>query len=345
MFLTKPAALKPGDKVAAISLSWGGAGDTDILWRYEVGKKRLEEEFGLKVVEMPNALKGSEYLYNNPEKRAEDLMVAFSDPTIKAIFSCIGGYESVRMLPFIDYNVIRNNPKIFIGYSDTTVTHFICLKAGLSSFYGPAILSEFAENVKMFDYTKHWIEKSLFDNTPIGDIESSAVWTSEYLPWEEKNKFLQRETQKNTEYELLHGQGKVQGHLMGGCMEVLEMLKGTEVWPELKTWENSIIFFETSEDKPSPTYVEYWLRNYGSMGILQKAKGIIFGKPYDNLYYEEYKKAIIKVIREELKLYDLPILYNMNFGHTAPMHVLPYGAMAEIDCSAQSFSITESGVI
>lgn len=345
MFLTKPIRLKPGDKVATISLSWGGAGDADILWRYQVGKERLEKEFGLNVVEMPNTLKGSDYLYNNPEKRAEDLMTAFSDPTIKAIFSCIGGYESIRMLPYIDYNVIRNNPKIFMGYSDTTVTHFICLKAGLSSFYGPAILSEFAENVKIFDYTKHWIQKSLFDNTPIGDIQPSPIWTSEYLPWEEKNKFIQRKTQKNTGYELLQGKGKVQGHLMGGCIEVLEMLKGTEVWPELKTWENSILFFETSEDKPTPTYVEYWLRNYGSMGILQKAKGIIFGKPYDNLYYEEYKKVIIKVIREELKLYDLPILYNMNFGHTAPMYVLPYGSMAEIDCSTQSFSIIESGVI
>ena len=123
------------------------------------------------------------------------------------------------------------------------------------------------------------------------------------------------------------------------------MLKGTEVWPELEIWENSILFFETSEDKPVPEYVEYWLRSYGSMGILQKAKGIIFGKPYDNLYYEEYKKAALKIVREELKLYDLPILFNMNFGHTEPIFVIPYGAMAEIDCELQRFSILESGVI
>lgn len=345
MSLIKPAKLQPGDKVATISLSWGGAGDRDILWRYEVGKKRLQEEFGLEVVEMPNTLKGSEYLYNHPEKRAEDLMAAFSDPSIKGIFSCIGGTESVRMLPFIDYDVIRNNPKVFIGYSDTTVAHFICQKAGISSFYGASILAEFAENVQMLDYTKRWVKKTLFDNTTIGKIEPSTVWTSEYLPWEEKNRSIQRTVQNNTGYELLQGQGKVQGRLIGGCMEVMEMLKGTEVWLDLNAWKDGILFFETSEDKPDPTYVEYWLRNYGTIGILQSVKGIIFGKPYDNLYYEEYKEALIKVVREELKLVDLPILYNMNFGHTAPMCVMPYGAMAEIDCEEKSFSILESGVV
>ena len=79
-------------------------------------------------------------------------------------------------------------------------------------------------------------------------------------------------------------------------------------------------------------------------GILQKAKGIIFGKPYDNLYYEEYKRAILKVVREELN-YDLPYYLNMNFGHTAPMITIPYGAKAEIDCDLKRFTILESGVI
>jgi muramoyltetrapeptide carboxypeptidase LdcA involved in peptidoglycan recycling len=345
MNLIKPAKLQPGDKIATISLSWGGAGDEDILWRYEVGKRRLQEEFGLEVVEMPNTLKGSEYLYNHPEKRAEDLMAAFADQSIKGIFTCIGGNESVRLLPHIDYSVIRNNPKIFIGYSDSTVTHFICQKAGLSSFYGASILAEFAENVQMFDYTKHWINKALFDNTPIGKVEPSSVWTSEYLPWEEKNRSIQRVVNKNAGYELLQGNGKVKGKLIGGCMEVMEMLKGTEIWPEIRAWEDSILFFETSEDNTAPIYVEQWLRNYGSQGILQKVKGIIVAKPYDNIYYEEYKEALLRVVREELKLVDLPVLCNMNFGHTAPMCILPYGAMAEIDCETKGFSILENGVV
>lgn len=344
MNLIKPRKLNKGDKVATVSLSWGGAGDEDILWRYNRGKERLENLFGLKVVEMTNTLKGSEFIYSNPQKRAEDLMNAFEDKSIKAIFSCIGGDESIRMLPYIDFEVIKNNPKIFIGYSDTTITHLICLKAGVSSFYGASVLNEFAENVKMHDYTVKYIHKVLFNNETIGRIESSKYWTSEYLPWIEENKFTERNLLENTEYELLQGKGTVQGRLIGGCIEVLEMAKQTFIWPEENSWKNTILFIETSEDMPEPQYVEYWLRNYGSQGILNKIKGIIWGKPYDNKYYEEYKSAIYKVLNE-LGLNELPVLYNMNFGHTQPMIVLPYGAMAEIDCHEKSFSILECGVI
>lgn len=344
MNLIKPERLKRGDKVATVSLSWGGAGDSDILWRYNQGKRRLKEEFGLEVVEMPNTLKGTDYIYNNPESRAKDLMMAFEDKSIKAIFSCIGGEESIRMLPYIDFQVIKENPKIFMGYSDTTITHLICLKAGISSFYGPSILAEFAENVEMFKYTSHLVNKVLFSNEAIGEIEPSDIWTSEYLSWDEFNKNIKRSVLQNEGYELLQGKGKVSGHLVGGCIEVLEMAKGTELWPEKNIWKDAILFLETSEDKPSPKYVEYWLRNYGSQGIFNKINGIVFGKPYDNEYYEDYKKIIIKVIREELGLKEFPIMLNMNFGHTAPMMILPYGAMAEINCDENKFSILESGV-
>jgi len=296
-------------------------------------------------VEMENTLKGSQYIYEHPEKRAEDLMNAFKDPTIKGIFTCIGGDESIRMLPYIDFDVIRKNPKVFIGYSDTTVAHFICYKAGLSSFSRPSILAEFAENIEMFDYTKHWVHKVLFDNAPIGNIPAPPIWSSEYIPWEEKNKNIKRKVQENTDYEILQGKGIARGHLLGGCIEVLEMMKGTEIWPTLDEWENSILFLETSEDLPTPEFVAYWLRNYGSQGILQRLSGIIFAKPYNNQYYEEYKQVIEKVVRKELKLVDLPILYNVSFGHTAPMAILPYGAMAEINCDDATLSIIESGVV
>lgn len=345
MKLLKSKALKRGDKVATISLSAGTAGEKDILWRYEQGKKRLEEVFGLEVVEMDNTLKGCKYLYEHPEKRAEDLMNAFKDTSIKGIFTCIGGEESIRMLPYIDFQVIKENPKVFIGYSDTTTTHMMCLKAGISSFYGPAILCDFAENISMFDYTRHWIEKVLFSNEAIGEVYPSDVWTSEFLSWEEKNKNTARKTNKCEGPQLLQGEGKVQGHLIGGCMEVLEMLKGTELWPQEKSWENAILFLETSENRTPPVYFEYWLRNYGTQGILNKVNGIIFGKPYDNKYYEEYKEIILKIVREELGLKDLPIMINMNFGHTAPIMTIPYGALAEIDCDKNKFSILESGVL
>lgn len=102
------------------------------------------------------------------------------------------------------------------------------------------------------------------------------------------------------------------------------MIKATEVWPSVEDWEDKILFLETSEEKSSPDWIKYWLRNYGAIGILDKINGIIIGKTKDETYYEEYKKEYIRVIKDEFGKSALPIMYNMNFGHTAPMCILPY---------------------
>lgn len=230
--LIKPKRLQPGDIVATVSASWGGAGDSKLRWRYEQGVKRLEEVFGLTVIPMPNSLKGSEYLYNNPGARAEDLMTAFKDTRVKAIITNIGGEDSIRLLPYIDFNVIRENPKIFMGYSDDTVSHLFCHKAGISSFYGPAILTDFAENIEMDSYTIETVNRTLFSNEIIGEIQPANEWTSERLEWIEINKDTRRTMQQNNGYEVLQGSRTVRGRLIGGCIEVLEFVKGTELWPE-----------------------------------------------------------------------------------------------------------------
>jgi muramoyltetrapeptide carboxypeptidase LdcA involved in peptidoglycan recycling len=341
--LIKPKKLQPGDIVATVSPSWGGAGDPELRWRYEQGVKRLEEVFDLKVVPMPNSLKGGDYLYKNPQARAEDLMTAFKDERIKGIIANIGGEDSIRLLPYIDFDVIRENPKIFMGYSDVTVSHLFCHKAGISTFYGPAILTDFAENVEMDPYTIEMVNRTLFTDEIIGEIKPANEWTSERLEWIEENKNRRRTMRRNLGYEVLQGSGVAKGHLIGGCIEVLEFAKGTELWPKQKYWENSILFFETSEEKPEPEFIKYWLRNYAAQGILQKANGIIFGKPQDEKYYDEYKEEIQRVMKE-FDLEDLPILYNLNFGHTEPKFILPYGAMAEINCDKGTFTILESGV-
>jgi muramoyltetrapeptide carboxypeptidase LdcA involved in peptidoglycan recycling len=223
--LKKPQRLLPGDKVATVSLSWGGAGDEQILWRYQQGKHRLEELFGLRIIEMEHTLAGSDYIYQHPEKRAEDLMKAFSDPEIKGIVSCIGGIESIRMLPYIDFEVIANHPKIFMGYSDSTTTHMICYKAGVSSIYGPTLLVDFAENVMMDPYTVEYIIKTLFQSEAIGDVKPAKHWTSEHLPWLIENKDIARKYLPNSGYELLQGKGCVTGRLIGGCVEVFDILR------------------------------------------------------------------------------------------------------------------------
>lgn len=339
----KPQALKRGDRVATVSSSWGGAGDNDLRWRYEQGVKRLEDVFGLEVVPMPNSLKGSAYAYDHPEKRAEDLMTAFRDPTIKAIISNIGGDESIRLLPYIDFEVIRDHPKIVTGYSDTTITHLFCWKAGLASFYGLALMMDAAENVEMHPYTIDMIKRTMFQTKPVGQIAPPRAWTSEFLEWSIENKHTKRKMTNNRPYELLQGEGVVEGHLLGGCIEVLEFAKGTSIWPPIEDWRNSILFFETSEEKPTPEQLTYWLRNYGAQGILAEANGMIFAKPQDETYYDAYKESILKVLNE-YGVSDIPVLYNVSIGHTEPKMIVPYGATARIDCNAIALSIEESSV-
>ena len=125
------------------------------------------------------------------------------------------------------------------------------------------------------------------------------------------------------------------------------MLKGTFVWPSIEIWENAILFLETSEEAPDLTLFERWIRNYGSQGILHVLNGIILGRPGGNIPIEEidrYDRALQIIVKDELGLKDLPIITQMDFGHTDPMFVIPYGINAEIDCKESSLSLLESGV-
>ena len=331
--MIKPNKLKKGDIVATISLSSGMAGEKVFRHRYEMGKKRLEEDFGLKVIETENSLKGIDYLDKYPEKRAEDLMNAFLNKEVKAIISNIGGEDTIRLLPYIDFDIIRNNPKIFMGYSDTTVNHFMMYKAGLVSYYGPCVMCEFAENNKMHDYTKKYIKEVLFDNKENIKIKSSPEWTSQFLDWAEKsNDNISRKMNKEAHgYEVIQGSGAVEGELIGGCLDVFQMLIGTNIWPTKEEWKNKILYLETSENEIEPVLVEYLLRNLIAQEIIDNINGIIVGKPQSEKYYNEYKEVYSKMIGKEAKRPDLPILYNVNIGHTAPMCILPNGIKAKID--------------
>ena len=276
-------------------------------------------------------------------------MEAFSDPSIKAIISTIGGDDSIRILPYLDLDVIRSNPKIFLGYSDTTITHFACFKAGLVSFYGPSIMAGFGENGGMFPYMIDSVRRTLFSSTPPGVVESNRNgWTVEMLNWAKpENQSQKRRLNPSVGWQYLQGRGIRRGHLIGGCFEVLDWLLGTNFWPKPKTWENAILFLETSEDAPTPDAVMYGLRTCAALGVLHKLSGILFARPGGQIppeKFKEYDEAILRVVTGEEGLRDLPVVANMDFGHTDPMFVIPYGVEAEIDCEEQRFSILESAV-
>ena len=343
--MIKPKLLKKGDKIAVVSLSWGGLGDEDLIHKYYIAKERLENNFGLEVVAMPNALKGSEFVYNHPELRAKDLMNAFKDETIKGVFCAIGGDDSIRLLPYIDYEVIKNNPKIFMGYSDTTISHFMLNKAGVVSYYGPSVMCEFGEYVKMFDYTKEAVENILFKDTENYYVKSSEYWSNDHVSWNEDNINIQKKlTREEHGYEVLSGTGKATGQLLGGCIDVFPMMLETEIWPKVDEWKNKILLIETSEEKMPPNYLLYYLRNLGVQGILNNINGIIVGKPIGETYYEEYKEIYLKVLKE-FDCEDLPIIYNVNIGHAFGTGLLPLGINYEIDLDAKTIRFLESATL
>ena len=156
--------LKKGDKVAIVSLSSGIMGEKYVRHELEIGVKRLQE-FGLVPVFMNNSLKGIEYIKNHPEKRADDLKNAFMDKDIKMIITAIGGDDTYKTIPYLMEDkefikCVKDNPKIFSGFSDTTINHFMLNKLGLSTFYGPAFLVDVAElEDDMLSYTKEYFLK------------------------------------------------------------------------------------------------------------------------------------------------------------------------------------------
>lgn len=346
--MIKPEQLQPGDTVAAISLSWGGP--NTFPHRYEAGKQQLQDEFGVKVIETPNALRDADWLYKNPEARADDFIWAFQNDAVQAIISTIGGDDSIRILPFLDVDVIRSNPKIFLGYSDSTISHLACFRAGLVSFYGPSIMAGFGENGGLFPYMVDSIRRTLFSTEPIGETRPNiAGWTVEQLDWGlPENQSRKRQLTPATGWKFMQGTGTRQGHLIGGCLEVLDFLRGTDFWPEPAAWQNAILFLETSEDAPPPALLKYILRSYASMGILQQLSGILFGRPGGNIpveRFQEYDHVLRQVVAEEQGLSELPIVTHMDFGHTDPVFVLPYGIQTRIDCETHTFSILENAVI
>jgi muramoyltetrapeptide carboxypeptidase LdcA involved in peptidoglycan recycling len=344
--MLKPAKLNPGDKVAAITLSWCGAGL--LPHRYEAGKRQLEAEFGVIVTETPHALRDPDWIAHNPRARADDLMASFDDPSIKAIISMIGGEDSIRILPYLDLDVIRANPKIFMGYSDTTITHFACWKSGLGSFYGPSFMAGFAENGGMFPYMVEAVRKTLFSAQPIGELSPNKDgWTVEHLDWIPENQTRKRALTPSTGWRWLQGEGTVQGRLIGGCLEVMDWLRGTDFFPPAEDWQDAILFIETSEDMPSPLQVSYMLRSLAALGVIGRLSGILYGRPGGGMpvdQFEQYDRAILKIVRDEEGLDKLPIISNMDFGHTDPMLVLPYGVLAEINCDRQQINLLEAAV-
>jgi muramoyltetrapeptide carboxypeptidase LdcA involved in peptidoglycan recycling len=271
------------------------------------------------------------------------LMNALKNKYIKAIFSTIWWDDSIRILPYIDFEVIKNNPKIFMGYSDSTITHFIFYYAGIRSYYWPSIMWWFDENCWIYRYMEDSIYKTLFINEIIWEIlQNTNWWTSEFLDWNNKNnsKIKRNLNKENSNWRFLQWEWKIYWELLGWCIDVFPFMWWTKIWPEKKKWKWKILFFETSEEKISEIQLERILRVLGIQGILQNLNWIIVWKSID---WKNYDKTILKIVNTELSL-NLPIITNMDFWHIHPVFILPIWAKAELDFENKKFSILESWV-
>lgn len=337
--------LNKGDKVAIVSLSSGILGESFVKHELDLGLKRLKE-FGLNPIIMDNSLKGLEYLKKHPEDRAKDLKQAFLDKDVKMILCAIGGDDTYKLIPYLMEDKefvegVKNNSKIFMGFSDTTVNHLLLNKLGLSTYYGPAFLPDFAELDKdMLEYTKTYFEK-MFDSDKKVEIISSPVWYEDRKSYGIEEINIPRVMHKELHgFEVLKGKGKVTGKLYGGCIdsfydiftgerygEEKNIFEKYNLLPTINEWQEKILFLETSEEMPTPEKLKKALIEMEKRGILDNIKGLMIGKPVDEIYYEEYKEVYKEIFKDK----ETPIIYNVNFGHCVPRCILKYDSEITID--------------
>ena len=337
--------LRKGDKVAIVSLSSGMLGEEFYSHNIEIGAKRLKE-YGLEPVFMPNALKGIEYLKSHPEARAKDLKDTFLDDSIAGIICAIGGDDTYRLLPYLledeeFIDAVHKSPKLFTGFSDTTINHLMFYKLGLSTYYGPNFICDLAEiSDEMLPYSRKAFE-SYIEGNEHHEIASSEIWYQERTDFSREAVGTERISYKEERgFELLQGEDYFEGRLLGGCLESLyDILTTTRyedekavcekygLFPDIEEWKEKILFIETCEEKPVPEQFKKEIDILKEKGIFDVVNGVLIGKPQDEAYYDEYKDIIVNVVNNP----KLPIVYNVNFGHATPRCALQYGAMAKVD--------------
>ncbi|MBQ6174021.1 MAG: LD-carboxypeptidase [Clostridia bacterium] len=340
MELIKPRRLEKDDLVATVSPCNGWAGDSRTKWKYELGASRLRE-LGLRVAAAPNSMRGSEYLSNNPEARAEDIMWAFDNKEVRAIIANVGGNDSIKVIPYIDPKLITDNPKIFIGYSDVMNLHLLCYRSGLSTFYGDNLLTTIADQAGWHEYSKRSFIKTLFDPSPIGVIKPSNEWTHE--PSDHIDVSKKRHYYPNDGYTIIQGSGRASGSLIGGHTGIIE-LEGTAIELKAEDYDGAILFVEDIPEFFDEEGVRVFFEYLGQKGVLRRINGVIIGKTSEAKDFSR-RAGIIRQIVSDKYSCAIPVFYGLNFGHSSPTCILPYGALAELDCEKKTFSIMESGVI
>ena len=318
--------IKKGDEVRVIAPSGSLARLDDN--NFKIAKERLES-LGLTVTISKNAYNVDKYGTSSIDERIQDIHEAFLDKNVKMIICAIGGYSVIQILDKIDYELIKNNPKIIVGYSDNTaLLNAIYTKTGLVTYLGPNF-ADFA--VKLgFEYTFDFFKKIVLSNSDIV-VEDSLEFSDDQWYINQDNRVFEK-----NEGRKVVNEGKAIGKIIGGNLCTLQLLQGTEFMPDLN---DSILFIE-DDGETGKAFIKEFDRNLQSLlhcAKGKKIKGLVIGRA-ENVSEMNYDKWN-KIIESKSELQNIPIIINADIGHTTPIFTFPIGGNANIVAKDKNIEI------
>lgn len=321
--LIYPSKLKKGDEVRVIAPS---RSLVIVLKEIRETANKRFAELGLKLTFGKHLEESDDFVSSSIESRIEDFHDAFSDKNVKAVITVIGGFNSNQLLKHLDWDLIKNNPKIFCGYSDiTALNNAIFAKTGLVSYSGPHY-STFGQELH-FDYTLEYFKKCLFLDEPF-EIKPSDNWTDDH--------WFRNQTERNligNDGFWIINKGKASGTIIGANLCTFNLLQGTEYFPSLK---DSIIFIEDDEESQRHHF-DRDLQSLIHLPDFKNVKGVVIGR-FQNAS-KVSKDVLTKIIKNKKELENLPVIANADFGHTDPKITFPVGGEVEIEAKDNSCSI------
>lgn len=340
-----PAKPGPGDRVAVLSPA---AGLPEVLpLPFELGLRRLVEEYGLKPVEYPTTRR----LGASAEARAADLHAAFADPEIKAIVTSIGGDDQITVLPYLDAELIRANPKPFFGFSDNTNLLMYLRNLGIVGYHGASVMTQFGRAGAIHPLTDASARAALFTSGPY-ELTPSPDTNDVERRWEDPRTFDSAPVMEPADGWYWHNADRVvEGAAWGGCVEVLAQLlmADREIRP-VTEYQGGVLFLETSELLPSASEVYRVLRAMGERGLLRQFPALLMGRarawsfdqPNDAAaraaYRADQRAAVLRALAEYAP--DTMAVFDVDLGHTDPQVVIPYGGLIRVDGAARRITVT-----
>lgn len=306
--------LKPGDELRIISPSRS----LSIIsaQQRKIAKEQLEG-LGFRISISTNSFDTDDFSSSSIEARIEDLHEAFLDPNVKGILTTIGGFNSNQLLRYIDYSIIAANPKRLCGYSDiTALSNAIYAQTGLVTYSGPHF-STFAM-LHGNEYTIEHFRNLMMNDTEIG-VKPSTHWSDDlWYRDQERREFIKNEG------PYIINDGEANGTIIGGNLCTLNLLQGTEYMPSLK---DSILFIEDDYES-SPVTFDRDLQSLIHQPGFQDVQGLVIGRFQKGSNMT--KELLTQIVHSKEELSEIPVIADVDFGHTTPMITYPVGGQASL---------------